>query len=154
MAQKALARSMCGLERGLRSGTLSPALCAGFGKACAIAAPTDIFAPMWHRIVDALTAAGIAFQINGSAAQRFFGNLNISFPGRNGERLLADLRGLAFSSGAACASAAGKNSYVLEALGVPETTAQASLRIGFGRMTSAADIDTVIEKLVAAVRSQ
>jgi cysteine desulfurase len=143
-----------GQERGLRSGTLAPALCAGFGKACEIATPVDDFAPVWHKIVDALTQAGINFQINGSSTQRFFGNLNISFPGRNGERLLADLRGLALSSGAACASAAGKKSYVLDALGVPEKIAQATLRIGFGRMTTEADIDIAIDKLIKAVMSQ
>jgi cysteine desulfurase len=143
-----------GQERGLRSGTLSPALCVGFGKACALAVPADVYAPFWHRIVGALESAGINFKINGSRTARFFGNLNISFPGLSGARLLADLRGLALSSGAACASAANKNSYVLEALGVPDTIAQASLRIGFGRMTSDAEIDMAIEKLIAAVRAQ
>ncbi len=143
-----------GQERGIRSGTLSPALCAGFGKACEIAQTTDDFAPHWHKIVEALTQANIEFQINGSVTQRFFGNLNISFLKVNGIRLLADLRGLALSSGAACASATGKKSYVLEALGVADDVAQATLRIGFGRMTTAADIDIAIEKLIKAVISQ
>jgi cysteine desulfurase len=143
-----------GQERGLRSGTLAPALCAGFGKACEIATGTEDYAPHWHKMVDALLQAGINFQINGSPTQRFFGNLNISFPGLNGERLLADLRGLALSSGAACASALGKKSYVLEAIGVPDDIASATLRIGFGRLTSAADIDMATEKLIKAVQSQ
>jgi cysteine desulfurase len=143
-----------GQERGLRSGTLAPALCAGFGKACEIATGNEDYAPYWHKMVDALLQDGINFQINGSPTQRFFGNLNISFPGLNGERLLADLRGLALSSGAACASAAGKKSYVLEAIGVPDDIASATLRIGFGRSTSAADIDTAIETLIMAVQSQ
>ncbi len=143
-----------GQERGLRSGTLSPALCAGFGKACAIAQTTDEFAPHWHKIVEALNAAGVLFQINGSRTQRFFGNLNISFPGLNGARLLADLRGLALSSGAACASAMARKSYVLDALGVPEKIAQATLRIGFGCMTTGADIDSTIDILIKAVKLQ
>jgi cysteine desulfurase len=143
-----------GQERGLRSGTLAPALCAGFGKACEIATAADDFAPYWHRIVEALSAADINFKINGSSTQRFFGNLNLSFPGLNGERLLADLRGLAVSSGAACASAAGKKSYVLEALGVADDVAAATLRIGFGRMTTEDDINTTIDKLIAAVKSK
>jgi cysteine desulfurase len=143
-----------GQERGIRSGTLSPALCAGFGKACALASPVDLFKPLWQQMVDGLRAADIAFHINGSTAQRFFGNLNISFPGLNGERLLADVRGLALSSGAACASAAGKKSYVLEALSVADADAQATLRIGFGAPTTEAEIDIALAKIIAAVRAQ
>ncbi len=143
-----------GQERGLRSGTLSPALCVGFGKACTMAEPIDHHAPLWNHLVDGLRGANIPFQINGSVTQRFFGNLNLSFPGLNGGRLLADLRGLALSSGAACASAADKKSYVLDALGVPEAIAQATLRIGFGRMTSMADVETALQKLITAVQAQ
>jgi cysteine desulfurase len=143
-----------GQERGIRSGTLAPALCAGFGKACDIATLNENYQPYWDQIVDALSHEQINFQINGSTTARYFGNLNISFPGLNDERLLADLRGLALSSGAACASAMGKKSYVLEALGVPDAIASATLRIGFGRATSAADVDVAIEKLIKAVRSQ
>ncbi len=143
-----------GQERGLRSGTLSPALCVGFGTACEIARAEDRYKSYWLHIVYGLRDAGINFQINGSQTMRFFGNLNISFPGLNGERLLADLRGLALSSGAACASAADKNSYVLEALGVPDDIAQATLRIGFGTATSEADIDMALHKIIMAVKSQ
>jgi cysteine desulfurase len=143
-----------GQERGLRSGTLAPALCVGFGKACDMANPVDDFAPFWQRMVQAFTQSNINFQINGSTSARFFGNLNISFPGLNGARLLADLRGLALSSGAACASAVGKKSYVLEAIAVPDDIASATLRIGFGRSTSTADVETTIEKIISAVRSQ
>jgi cysteine desulfurase len=148
-----------GQEAGLRSGTLSPALCAGFGKACAIALPAlaadqERVTRLWHLFMDKMSASNALFQLNGSATARYFGNLNLSFPGLDGARLLADLRGLALSSGAACASAEGKPSYVLEALGVPESIAQASLRIGFGRMTTPEDVLQAAERIGAAVTLQ
>lgn len=148
-----------GQERGLRSGTLSPALCAGFGKACALAqqglsADLERVASCWRLLIARLDASGIRYQLNGSATARYFGNLNLSFPGLDGERLLADLRGLALSSGAACASAEHGSSYVLVALGVEDSIAQASLRIGFGRPTTLEDVQHAADRIIAGVQLQ
>lgn len=141
---------------GLRSGTLAPMLCVGLGKAAEIAEEqigTD------RRHADALWERAIAelempYRINGSVSARWRGNLNISFAGVDGARLLADLRGLAVSAGAACASAKGKPSHVLAALGLADPLAKASLRIGWGRFTTADDIDRAMGMINAAVRAQ
>lgn len=148
-----------GQEHGVRSGTLSPALCVGFGAACARAAPLLVdeharYVRYWHGLLARWAEAGLHVQINGSATQRFFGNMNVSFPGLDGARLLADLRGVALSSGAACASASGKPSYVLEALGVPPDVAQATIRLGFGWMTQDDDIHILAERFHQAVSQQ
>ena len=148
-----------GQEEGLRSGTLAPFLCVGFGEAAKIAkaqleADQAHVSALWQQTVDALTQSGIAFQINGSVTQRYFGNLNVSYPGIDGARLLADLRGFAVSSGAACASSVGKTSYVLEALGVESQVAQATLRIGFGRATTSEDTKEMTDAILRAVRAQ
>lgn len=141
---------------GLRSGTLSPMLCVGLGKAAEIAgermaadaAHADV---LWDR---ALAALDVPHRVNGSTEARWRGNLNVSFPGIDGARLLADLRGLAVSSGAACASAKGKPSHVLTALGLPDALAKASLRIGWGRFTTGDEIDAAMAMIDAAVRAQ
>lgn len=148
-----------GQEEGLRSGTLAPFLCVGFGEAAKIAsaqleADQAHMKALWQQTVEAFTRSGIAFQINGSTTHRYFGNLNVSFPGVDGSRLLADLRGFAVSSGAACASSVGKTSYVLEALGVEPRVAQATLRIGFGRATTAAEVSDMTDAILKAVRAQ
>ncbi len=145
-----------GQQHGVRSGTLAPMLCAGFGKAADMASGSfesehQRYTLFWQQLVGALTDAGINHHINGTTTARFFGNLNISFPGLDGSRLLADLRGVAVSSAAACASAEGKASYVLAAIGAPEG---ASLRMGFGRPTTPADVEHVTALLIAAVRLQ
>jgi cysteine desulfurase len=141
---------------GLRSGTLAPMLCVGLGKAAEIAAAQmaadrQHAEALWTR---ALAALEKPYRINGSTTARWRGNLNVSFPGVDGARLLADLRGLAVSAGAACASAKGKPSHVLAALGLPEALAKASLRIGWGRFTTADEIDRAMAMISAAVRAQ
>ena len=65
------------------------------------------------------------------------GNLNVSFPGVDGEALLVSLcEDVAISSGAACTAA--EPSHVLKALGRKTELALASLRFGLGRWTTAA----------------
>lgn len=141
---------------GLRSGTLAPMLCAGLGKAAELAtrqmdADRAHVEALWDR---ALAAINVDYRINGSTGERWRGNLNVSFPGVDGARLLADLRGLAVSAGAACASAKGKPSHVLAALGLPDKLAKASLRIGWGRFTTVEEIDAAMAMINAAVRAQ
>ena len=94
------------------------------------------------------------FRINGSVEKRWRGNLNVAFPGIDGSRLLADLRRLSVSSGAACASAAGRESHVLAALGLPKDLARASLRMGWGRFTTEEEIDTAAGMISEAVAAQ
>src|SRR3546814_11711583 len=73
--------------------------------------------------------------INGSAERRYHGNLNLRREGVNALRLMSDARNVAFSLGSACGSGSGKVSHVLRAMGVSETDARASLRLGRGRYT-------------------
>ncbi|RME68161.1 MAG: aminotransferase class V-fold PLP-dependent enzyme, partial [Alphaproteobacteria bacterium] len=134
-----------GQEAGIRSGTLSPALCVGLGTAAAIAAAEmeaeqARAARHWSLLLDRLRAHMPNLIVNGSQAARLKSNLNVSFPGVDGAKLLSRLRGVAVSSGAACASAVSGPSYVLAALGVPDAVAQATLRIGTGRFTSDEDV--------------
>lgn len=141
---------------GLRSGTLAPMLCVGLGTAAATAqarmvADSDHVEALWAR---ALGELDVEHRINGSTSARWRGNLNVSFPGIDGARLLADLRGLAVSAGAACASAKGKPSHVLAALGLPDKLAKATLRIGWGRFTTADEIDRAMAMINVAVQAQ
>src|SRR5207237_8796663 len=82
---------------------------------------------------------GGGYSINGSMVERWPGNRNLSFDGVDGARLLPALRGIAVSSGSACASAGGRASHVLAALGLDAAAARSSLRIGWGRFTTPAE---------------
>ncbi len=98
------------------------------------------------------------------------GCVNLSFAYVEGESLLMALKvrrhhrtlsiriyrlrcqDVALSSGSACTSASLEPSYVLRALGAAEDMAHSSLRFGIGRFTTEAEVDYVVEKIVAVVQ--
>ncbi len=131
-----------GQEQGMRSGTLSPALCAGFGAAAKLAAERmDADAMHVSALWDRAASAFADWTINGSVAQRYKGNLNIRRDGVDAARLISECRNIAFSAGSACASGSGRPSHVLRALGLTDAQAKSSIRLGFGRYTTAEEID-------------
>ena len=145
-----------GQENGQRSGTLSPALCVGLGEACDLArnewaAETTRLKGYFDKMLTGLTTQLSGVTLNGHQDKRLPGNINLSFADVKGEALLASIRDIAVSSGAACASAVTGPSYVLQAIGVPDKLAESSIRIGIGRHTTEAEIDYAIDHLVDAV---
>lgn len=145
-----------GQERGMRSGTLSPALCVGLGHACVLAQQemhteqvhlqklTDLF---YDRIMERLPEV----YLNGDRHKRVPGNLNLSFAYVEGEGLMMAIKNLSVSSGSACTSASLEPSYVLRALGVTDDLAHTSIRFGFGRYTTEKDILYAVDCVVQAV---
>ena len=95
-----------------------------------------------------------AWTLNGSAEQRYRGNLNLRRPGLDSARLISELRGIAFSSGSACASGSGRASHVLAALGLTDRDARASIRLGFGRYTQEEDLIRALDLIDAAAARQ
>lgn len=145
-----------GQEKGLRSGTLAPAQCVGLGEACAIAdqeyADEAIrLEGLFEHFVEAVGSRLEGVKLNGHRTHRYHGNINLSFEGTKADLLLSSMRGLAVSSSAACASAAREPSYVLQAIGLDEASAESSLRFGIGRFTTDAEIDYATDAVVAAV---
>jgi cysteine desulfurase len=145
-----------GQERGLRSGTLSPGLCVGFGAAAKLADERqtrdyDHVQKLWKAALEAL---GSGWTINGSTAHRYHGNLNIRREGVDGARLIADLRDIAFSLGSACASGSGRPSHVLRALGLDYRQSRSSIRIGFGRYTSEKELVDACRRIAAHAKAQ
>ncbi len=141
---------------GLRSGTLAPALIAGLGSAAALAGEMmSRDAEQARACFDLMTSLlPQPYEINGSTETRWHGNLNISFPGIDGSRLISDLRRLSVSSGAACASAAGRSSHVLAALGLGKEEASSTLRMGWGRFTTEDQIREASAMISEAIASQ
>jgi len=145
-----------GQEGGVRSGTQAPALVAGLGKAAEIAAQEMAqeqtrLAHMMERFRKKLFDAVPGLLVNGSLSERWAGNLNITVQGVDGDLLLASIRTLALSSGAACASAVSGPSYVLAAIGRTREEAQSALRIGIGRFTTDEELDYATDTLINAI---
>jgi cysteine desulfurase len=145
-----------GQEMGLRSGTLSPALCVGFGVAAKLA--TERRQSDHEHVEELWIAAGSSLMtdwiINGSMTQRYHGNLNICWPGVDAARIIAELRDVAFSLGSACASGSGRPSHVLRAIGLSDRDARSSIRLGFGRYTSKEEVIDAVNRIDAAARTQ
>lgn len=144
-----------GQEGGLRSGTLSPALCVGFGAAAALAkARMEEDAAHVASLWKMARSVFAGWQLNGSEVSRWLGNLNIRKDGLDVARLMSDLRDIAFSAGSACASGSGRPSHVLRAIGLTDRQAKSSVRIGFGRYTRPRDLEDACARIVAAAAAQ
>jgi cysteine desulfurase len=144
-----------GQEGGVRSGTLSPALCAGFGAAARLLAERaqqdrDHVAHLFAT-ARSLTAGWL---LNGSESRRYPSNLNLRRPGVDAARLISDVRQVAFSAGSACASGSGRTSHVLRAIGLTDADARASIRLGFGRYTTPAELVEAIALINHAAERQ
>lgn len=131
-----------------RSGTLPTPLIAGLGATARIAGER-MAADHAHALAlrdRLLGKLSVPFIVNGSLSARWPGNLNLSFPGL-AIPPISHLSGLAMSSGSACAAVTGRASHVLLALGRSDTEAKASIRLGFGRFTSPAEIDAAAAQI-------
>jgi cysteine desulfurase len=145
-----------GQERGLRSGTLPTPLCVGLGRAAELARAEmgeealrlrqlrdRLYSNLRRRIPD--------LQLNGALDPRLPGNINFSVPGITASALIEACPSVAMSTGSACTSASVEPSYVLRALGLSDDRANASIRLGLGRFTAAAEVDFAAEAIAAAV---
>jgi cysteine desulfurase len=142
-----------GQENGWRGGTLNVPGIVGFGAAAALAGaeqPAEAvrLEGLRNRLETALAAA-LEVRINSRQAPRLPQTSSLTFAGLRAAHLLASLRGLAVSTGSACAS--GHPSHVLKAMGHSDADASASLRFSLGRFTTAADVEAAIEQVITAV---
>ena len=145
-----------GQERGMRSGTLSPALCVGLGAACRICNEEMVqenqrLNKLKDMFYDGIRNSCKDVYLNGSSKDRIPGNLNLSFAYVEGESLMMGIKDLSVSSGSACTSASLEPSYVLRALGVEEELAHTSLRIGLGRFTTEDHVKKAVKDIVSEV---
>lgn len=145
-----------GHERGMRSGTLNVPAIVGLGKACELCAAEMVREAERIALLRDRLEAGLlqieGARVNGSREHRLPQVTNISFPGVDGEALLAGLgKDVALSSGSACTSASMEPSYVLKALGVEDGLAHSSLRLGLGRFTTGEEVDYAIGRITETV---
>lgn len=145
-----------GHERGLRSGTLPTHQIVALGEACAIAGEEleEEHSHLLH-LRERFLAPVLAqpdVTLHGEGAPCVPGIANIGFAGVDGESLMLALRGLALSSGSACASASLEPSFVLRGIGVTDQLAQGSLRFSFGRFSTVEEVDEAAQQVVSALK--
>lgn len=148
-----------GQERGRRSGTYNTPGIAGMGEACRLAggdleAEGQRLRALQRRFIEAVRSRIDGVELNGHPERRIPNNVNFSFAHVEAEGLIAALRGVAVSSGSACASETREPSYVMKAMGASDERAHSAVRFGFGRMTTEEEVDEVVDRLDEAVRRQ
>ena len=147
-------------ERRRRAGTENVAAIVAFGKAAEYALSSlekgeperlqKLRDTLEHGLLAAIDETGV----NGGLAPRVWNTSNLWFDHLEGEALVIalDLKGLAVSGGAACASGSTEPSHVLRAMGVDTQRARASLRLSLLQQATQEEIDAVLNLIPAEVK--
>lgn len=142
-----------GQEQELRAGTENVAAIVGFGKAAELA-KAELAQRTTHLLrLRALLETGLAdipgLTVFAQQADRLPNTVQIGSPGHDGEMLLMklDQKGIAVSSGSACASGGAQPSPVLTAMGVAPDLAKSAIRISLGLANTEAEVLEFIKQL-------
>ena len=147
-----------GHESNMRAGTENVPGIVGFGKACEIA-KRDLRENITHMkamrnmLYNGLENKVKDMRLNGHPEKRLPNTLSIGFPNVEASSLLNELimADIAVSAGSACHAGSTTISHVLAAMNVPVEYARGTLRLSTGKMTTAGEIDKVIEAISRAV---
>jgi cysteine desulfurase len=145
-------------ERDRRAGTESVPLIAGIGKASELAR-LHLAERMQHArelrdyLEEELIRRIPGIERNGDRDRRIPNIANFNFDHVEGEglQISLDLKGIAVSTGSACASGSTEPSHVLVAIGLTQDTGRGSLRFSIGKDNTKEEIDAVLETLPAIV---
>ncbi|MDR3256921.1 MAG: cysteine desulfurase [Endomicrobium sp.] len=147
-------------EKGLRPGTENIPYIVGFAKAFEISNAkieehNKHILALKEKLRKGILDTIPEVIINGSDGRAISNILNVSFNYIEGEALLLmlDIKGIAVSTGSACASGSSGPSHVLSAMGVDSVAAQGAIRFSFGCHNTQKDVDYVLEVLPKVVDS-
>ncbi len=144
-----------GHESGRRAGTENVLLIVGLGKACEIARKYlsddkigNLRDHFWKLLKESF---GEDIVLNGHPFYRLPNTLNVSFAGRVGAEILANLEGVAASTGAACHSGSVELSPVLKAMNVLPRVGMGTIRFSLGRTTTVEEVERVVQLIKASL---
>jgi cysteine desulfurase len=146
-------------ERSRRAGTENVPGIVGLGKAAELAmrgfadGADDTMAALRDHLQQSILGQVEEATVNGEGAPRVPNTTNISFHHIEGEAMVIalDLKGLAVSTGAACASGAIEPSHVLTAMGLRGDRARGSIRFSLGKQNCDEDVDFALSLIPATV---
>ena len=145
-------------EQGRRAGTENVPGIVGLGKAIELAGldianETARLITLRNVLIKGILEKLEHSRLNGHPEQRLPNNVNVSVDFIEGEStcLNLDLEGICISTGSACSSSDAEPSHVLLAIGLSHEQARSSLRFTMGRLTTAEDIERVLEVLPRTV---
>ena len=150
-----------GQERGLRSGTENVAGVIGFAEAMRLAdkhrrGEAERLGKLRNQLQAGLAEAFPNLVISGHQKHRLASHLHVSWPGIDAERLVFGLeaKGVLVATGSACAANKGTRSHVLTAIGLNDQTADGSLRLSLGKLTTQATIAKAVAIITEVVTKE
>ena len=145
-------------EKTQRGGTENVASIVGMGKAIELAMESmesrnAYVSGLRDRRIECILRRIPETGLNGHRTRRLSGNVNVSIRYIEGEALLLslDMKGIAGSSGSACASGSLDPSHGLLAIGLPHEIAHGSLRLSLSEENTTEEVDYTIDALVEIV---
>ncbi len=147
-----------GQEEERRAGTESVAQAVGLARALQLAESertartahtSQLRDGLWRELQEQVHP----IRLNGPTdwARRLPNNLNVSFPGVEGESILLqlDLDGFAASSGSACSTGSTEPSHVLTAIGLDSDVAHSTVRLSLGQSNTEAEVEQIARSIGA-----
>lgn len=148
-----------GQESGKRAGTENVPFMAGMAKAFEMAHMQMEenylkIAQMRDYLIASVVSRIPRIKVNGHLTKRLPGNANFSIECIEGESLLLmlNMKGIACSSGSACASQSLDPSHVLLSIGLPHEIAHGSVRVSLSEDNTYAEIDYFVNTLEEIVK--
>jgi cysteine desulfurase len=142
-------------ERDRRAGTENIAAIVGLAAALQLVRHHDSAALqlLRDRLIAGVLERVPGAMLTGHPTARLASNASFCFGGIAGETVLIALadRGIACSSGSACAAGQTEPSHVLRAMGLPDELAHTAVRFSLGTSTTADQIEYVIDELAEIV---
>lgn len=139
-------------ERGLRPGSVPTALVVGFGAACALARRTmgreeRRISQLRDRFLGRLREAGVEFEVVGSLERRVAANLSLRLPGTDALALARYLFDVCIATGVEYKGRPAPRGCALAAMGLRNSQRAEVIRVGFGRTTTADEVDFAAERI-------
>jgi len=141
-------------EDGIRPGTATTALAAGFARALTLALDemperAEHLGRLTARLLAGIESTIGDVRLNGPRERRLPNTLNVTIRGSGGEAMLMalDREGFCVSTGSACATGAALPSPVLTAMGLPPQDVSSSLRLSLGPSNTQAEVDEFLATL-------
>lgn len=143
-------------EFNIRPGTENISGAVGFAKAVSLMNEKEIkkMERLRNNLISEILKKIPDSSLNGSKEKRLCNNVNISFKGVEGETIgtYLDMKGVAVSTGSACASKSLNPSHVLIAMGLDIEKAHGSIRMTLSKFTTEKEINYVLEILPEIVK--
>jgi len=142
-------------EHNMRAGTLNVPGIVGLAQALTAAKKNRLqnnkrVKTLRDSLIKQITTKIPHTELNGSQKNRLPNNANISFGKIEGESIMLnlDFKGIAVSTGSACASGSLDPSHVLLSLGLSHSQAHGSIRFSLGKDTTKQNINKTAEELI------